>query len=360
MAPKRGLGKGLDALFNAAEIPGGIEDSGPAGAEGGADKAPVREIIYTGEASIPLDKLRANPDQPRKNFDETELRELADSIREHGVIQPVLAEDAGDGTYTIIAGERRCRAARMAGLGEVPVLIRDYSAEKRMIVSLIENVQRSDLNPIEEAAAYQKLITLTGLSQDEVAARVGKSRSAVANALRLLKLPEDIRGSLEMGEISPGHARAILAVTDQTKQAFLFEEILASGVSVREAERRAAELNGAAEAAAGRNAAEAGILPPAAGGPGTETPGAKGGAEAPGAKGGAEAPGEGETGRGAGGGTGKRAGRAPELDAMEEKFITTLGTKVVIEGDLNRGRIHIDYYSMEDLERLYEILGKQE
>jgi ParB family chromosome partitioning protein len=327
------LGKGLDALFNAAEIAG--DGSGPEGSAGeraaaggtGADSVRIRETIYTGEAKIPLDKLKANPDQPRKVFDETELRELADSIREHGVIQPVLVEDAGDGTYTIIAGERRCRAARLAGLGEVPALIRDYSAEKRLIISLIENIQRSDLNPVEEAAAYQKLITLTGLSQDEAAARVGKSRSAVANALRLLKLPEDIRGSLEAGEISPGHARAILAVTDRRKQTLFFEEILASGLSVREAEKRAAKLNA----------------------PGGGAPAGNGAAGA-----------AGSVPAGTDGGTGRKTRRAPELGAMEEKFITTLGTKVIIEGDLNRGRIHIDYYSMEDLERLYEILGRDE
>jgi ParB family chromosome partitioning protein len=349
VAPKRGLGKGLDALFNAA----GGDNGGPgpegntaepaAGGGTGAEGLRTRETVYGGETKIPLDKLRANPDQPRKDFDETELRELADSIREHGIIQPVLVEDAGDGAYTIIAGERRCRAARLAGLAGVPALIRDYSAEKRMIVSLIENVQRSDLNPMEEAAAYQKLIALTGLSQDGAAARVGKSRSAVANALRLLKLPEDIRGSLEMGEISPGHARAILAVTDQAKRPLLFEEILASDLSVREAEKRAAELNGAA----GKTAPEGGKAA-ARGAAGTATPEE-------------EAAGDGvlPAGTGGGGGAGKKAGRAPELGAMEEKFITTLGTRVVIEGDLNRGRIHIDYYSMEDLERLYEILGRQ-
>jgi ParB family chromosome partitioning protein len=349
VAPKRGLGKGLDALFNAVGTGNDNGDPGPegnavesaAGGGIGANGLRAREIIYTGEAQIPLDKLKVNPDQPRKVFNETELRELADSIREHGIIQPVLAEDAGDGTYTLIAGERRCRAARLAGLDEVPVLIRDYSAEKRMIVSLIENVQRSDLNPIEEAAAYQKLISLTGLSQDEVAARVGKSRSAVANALRLLKLPENVRESLEKGEISSGHARAILAVTARTKQPLLLEEILASGLSVREAEKRAAELNGCAGTA---NAAGKTL-------PEDRTAAGKRG-HAPGAEGGG--------GNNAGGRTGERSGRAPELDAMEEKFITTLGTKVVIEGDLNRGRIHIDYYSMEDLERLYEILGRHE
>jgi ParB family chromosome partitioning protein len=261
-----------------------------------------------------LDKLRANPDQPRQYFDGEALKELADSIREHGIIQPVIAEDAGDGTYTIVAGERRIRAARMAGLTEAPVIIRDYPGAKRMEVSLIENVQRADLNPIEEASAYKKLMELTGLSQEEVAGRVGKNRSTVANTLRLLKLPDPMREALEQGTLSPGHARAILQAAGAARQEALFREILSRGFSVREAEKRAADLNAGGEKGGGKKE------------PAPET---------------------------------KTAPRAPEIGAMEEKFIGVLGTKVVIEGDLNRGRIYIEYYSMEDLERLYEILGKE-
>jgi ParB family chromosome partitioning protein len=190
------------------------------------------------------------------------------------------------------------------------VILRDYSDEKRMEVSLIENVQRADLNPIEEAAAYKKLMELTGLSQDEIAAKVGKNRSTVANALRLLKLPPEVRASLEAGDLSPGHARAILAVTGANRQLLLFKAILAGGLSVREAEKRAAALNAPERDAPGTEAAKP-----------------------------------------------RPAGRLPELGAMEEKFIGRLGTKVVIEGNLNKGHVHIDYYSMEDLERLYEILG---
>jgi ParB family chromosome partitioning protein len=256
---------------------------------------------------ISPDLLRPNPDQPRKSFDPGELEELAASIREHGIIAPIIVEEAGDGAYTIIAGERRTRAARLAGLAEVPVILRDYSSEKRMEVSLIENVQRADLNPIEEAAAYKKLMELTGLSQDEVSAKVGKKRSTVANALRLLRLPAEIRAGLESGAITSGHARAILAVNEEKNQLLLHKAIVAGGLSVRDAEKRAATLN--VPAPSGPAAPKA---PPR---------------------------------------------RAPELNAMEEKFISRLGTRVFIEGDLNKGRIHIDYYSMEDLERLYEILG---
>jgi ParB family chromosome partitioning protein len=258
-------------------------------------------------AQMSVDKLVPNPGQPRKNFDETELKELADSIKTYGIIQPIIAADAGDGSYIIIAGERRTRAARLAGLDTVPVIIRDYTDQKRLEVSLIENIQRSDLNPIEEAAAYKNLMDFSGLSQDELALRVSKNRSTVANALRLLKLPVEIQKSIEEGKVSSGHARALLSVTDTKAREKLFREILAGDISVREAEKRASSST--------------------------------------------EKKGTDKTTKGA------AKKRPPEVDAMAEKFINKLGTKVVIEGDLNKGRIHIDYYSMEDLERLYEILG---
>ena len=212
-------------------------------------------------------------------------------------------EDAGDGTWIIVAGERRWRAAHLAGLTEVPVLIRNYSDEKRQEVSLIENVQRTDLTPMEEAAAYKGLMDLTGLSQDAVAAKVGKNRSTVANALRLLKLPAAARDALERGELTPGHGRAILAVNNAAARERLLAEILEKGLSVREAEKRAAALNSAE------------IAKPAA------------------------------------------PKRDPELSAMEDRFRERLGTKVAIHGDLKKGSISIEYYSMEDLERLLEILG---
>jgi len=260
-------------------------------------------------AQVSVDILVPNPGQPRKNFDETELQELADSIKTYGIIQPIIAANAGDGTYIIIAGERRTRAARLAGLETVPVIIRDYTDQKRLEISLIENIQRTDLNPIEEAAAYKNLMDFSGLSQDELAVRMGKNRSTVANALRLLKLPVEIQKSIEEGKISPGHARALLSVTNVKAREKLYREILAEEVSVREAEKRASVLNtdGGKDKTKTKNA--------------------------------------------------KEKNRPPEVEAMVEKFIERLGTKVVIEGDLNKGRIHIDYYSMEDLERLYEILG---
>jgi len=312
MTRRSGLGKGLDALLDNLE-----EDAERIAAERAQSPAPSLSTNALSKnktqdvVQLPVDKLVPNPGQPRKNFDETELKELADSIKTYGIIQPVIAANAGDGSYIIIAGERRTRAARLAGLETVPVIIRDYTDQKRLEISLIENIQRSDLNPIEEAAAYKNLMDFSKLSQDELAARVGKNRSTVANALRLLKLPVEIQKSIEEGKVSSGHARALLSVTEAKARDKLYRDILTGGLSVREAEKRA----------------------------GSGTPGAgKGGKK--------------KTAAGA-----KSGARPPEVDAMEEKFITHLGTKVVIEGDLNKGKIHIEYYSMEDLERIYEILG---
>jgi ParB family chromosome partitioning protein len=256
----------------------------------------------SGEILLPLTKLRAHPQQPRKHFDPAGLQELANSIREQGIIQPLIVEDGGDGTYVIVAGERRSRAAALAGLTHVPALIRSYTDEQRMEVSLIENIQRTDLNPLEEAQAYKQLIDLTGLSQDEVAAKVGKNRSTVANALRLLKLPPAMQESLACGELTSGHARALLSVGDPRGQAALFQRIIASGLSVREAERLAAA----------------------------------GSREKPPAK--------------------PLAARDPALTDLEARCIEYLGTKVSIDGDLQRGVIRIEYYSMEDLDRLHGLL----
>jgi len=290
VAAKFGLGKGLDALLAGTE----------------ADETRPES---SGELRLSLDSLKANPNQPRRIFDEEALQELAASIREHGIIQPIIVEDSGTGTYIIVAGERRSRAARIAGLKEVPVVIRNYSDERRLEVALIENVQREDLNPIEEASAYKRLMEITNLSQEDVAARVGKNRSTVANALRLLKLPEDMQGALSAGQLTSGHARAILSVVNPADQRILFGRILAESVSVREAEKYAAELNGGIRAAS------------------TKTK--------------EEAPKE----------------KSPELQSIEQKFIDALGTKVSISGGLKRGSIRIDYYSMDDLDRVYSILA---
>jgi len=310
MARRIGLGKGIDALLD-------NNDDNESYAAPVDDQAISSPVTVSGNKAqdivqLPVSKLVPNPGQPRKNFDETELQELADSIKTYGIIQPIIAADTGDGAYIIIAGERRTRAAKLAGLDTVPVIIRNYTDQKRLEISLIENIQRSDLNPIEEAAAFKNLMDFSNLSQDELAVRVGKNRSTVANALRLLKLPIEIQKSIEEGKVSSGHARALLSVIDTKLRDKLYREILTNEVSVREAEKRAAATN-------------------------------------------TEKQDKSKTTKSAD--SGKASKRPPEVDAMQEKFIGKLGTKVVIEGDMNKGKIHIDYYSMEDLERLYEILG---
>ena len=295
---RHGLGRGLDAL---------LENPEPLAAEqasGNPAEPPDGSAVIMVDPAL----LQPNPRQPRKEFDGESLQDLAASIREHGIIQPVIAEEAGDGRYFLIAGERRTRAARLAGLKEIPVLVRKFSDERKLEVALIENIQREDLNPVDEAEAYHALMLLENLSQEEAAARVGKSRPAVANALRLLKLPADMREALKNGKITPGHARALLSVVNPADQQILFGRILGSGLSVRESEAWAAELNGGGRAA-----------PP----------------------------------------SGKKKKTAPpaadaDLLAVQEKLIECLGTKVAIKGSADRGVLEISYFSAGDLDRLYE------
>ena len=216
---KFGLGKGLGALipehqqyFDSSRNP--------------ADAGGIVSII-------PLSRIKPNPDQPRKTFPEASIDELADSIRRHGLLQPILAEPSGTDEYIIVAGERRFRAAGRAGLTEIPVIIRSVTAEKRLQLSLIENIQREDLNPMEEAQAYHDLMEVTGYTQEQVAEVVGKSRSHVANTLRLLALPEGVRTHLIEGRLSAGHARAIATSPEADK---LADKIVEWGLSVRQAE----------------------------------------------------------------------------------------------------------------------------
>lgn len=294
MAKQLGLGKGLGALIPEPDIAQVLGESAE-----GAD----------GVKNLPIDRLRPNPDQPRRTFDEASLAELANSLKTHGVIQPILAEQSGDGSYVIVAGERRYRAARMAGLEEVPVIVRSFDPQKRLEIALIENVQREDLNPVEEAEAYRSLMSLGGRSQEDVADAVGKSRSAVANALRLLKLPEPMLAALREGSLSAGHARAVLSVIDPGRRDLLFARVVAEGISVREAEAAASELNS----------------PPTRASAASKKP---------------ERP------------------KEPELLAVEERLIEALGTKVSIKGDARKGTIAIEYYTLEDLERILDVLSR--
>ena len=215
MASNKGLGRGLGALL------------------GDFMEEPQEQSAYR---LLPIYKVEPNPDQPRQDFDEEELQALADSIGIHGVIQPLTVREMPSGYFQIIAGERRWRAARIAGLSEVPVVVIEADDKKAMELALIENLQRQDLNPVEEALGYQCLMSDHGLTQEEAASRVGKSRPAVANALRLLSLQEDVLEMLRRGEITAGHARAVLSLKDGKKQLSAAKKIAALGLSVRQAE----------------------------------------------------------------------------------------------------------------------------
>ena len=216
MASPKGLGKGLGALL------------GDFSEDVVSEKSPYQQL--------PIYKVEPNPDQPRKDFDEVELQALADSIAVHGVVQPLTVRQLDSGYYQIIAGERRWRAARLANLSEIPVVIIDADDKKTMELALIENLQRQDLNPVEEALGYQSLIEEYGLTQEETAAQVGKSRPAVANALRLLGLCPEVLERLRKGELTAGHARAVLTLKTGKKQIEAAQKIWALGLSVRQAE----------------------------------------------------------------------------------------------------------------------------
>lgn len=319
-----GLGKGLEALLPMA-----------------AEKLPD-SVSAGGPAIISLEKIIANPNQPRKMFEPVALDELAATIKKNGVLQPVIVEEVEPDTYMIVAGERRMRAARLAGLNEIPAIIRKFTPEESFLASILENLQREDLNPIEEAAAFKQLMDISGLNQDGVAARVGKSRAAVANAIRLLKLPPAIQEALKTGAITPGHARALLSIEDTVSRIALFQEIIASSLSVRDTERRAASFNhgksvdavpAAGEESSGNSAFDEEAAVEMVPLPETH-PELESGAQ----------------------NKNRPAFRDPELIALEEKFITALGTKVRIEGSMENGVIKIDYYTVDDLQRLYDIV----
>lgn len=288
---KRGLGKGIDALLQ------GFEGDRPEGASAGT-------------RLLPLEKLKPNPHQPRKSFSEEALRELADSIKARGVLQPILVEEADGGNYLVIAGERRLRAAGIAGLSEVPVIVRSFSEEEKLEIALIENIQREDLNPVEEALAYRSLMDASHASQDEIAGRLGKNRSTIANSVRLLKLPEEVQAALVRGELTAGHARALLSLEKEIDLLPLFRRIVRDGLSVRECETEARGLNEG----------------PVVAGPGQKRRTEKG-------------------------------KKSVELREIEDRLLTRLGTKVVVNGSDRKGKIEISYFSTEDLERLVDLLG---
>ena len=222
MASNKGLGKGLGALL------------------GDFSEEALEQSAYR---ELPIYKVEPNPDQPRREFDEVELQSLADSITVHGVIQPLTVREMANGYYQIIAGERRWRAARMAGLSDVPVVVIEADDRKAMELALIENLQRQDLNVVEEALGYQSLIQEYGLTQEEAAERVGKSRPTVTNTLRLLTLPAEVLEKLKQGQLTPGHARAILSLKSEKKQQEAAQKIVALALSVRQAETLCKNMN---------------------------------------------------------------------------------------------------------------------
>ena len=251
--------------------------------------------------------LKPNPRQPRTYFDDEKLAELTESVRNEGILSPVIIEDANDGTFFIIAGERRTRAAKAAGLKKIPVQLRKYSEQRKLEVALIENIQRTDLNALEEAQAYYDLMELGNLTQDQVAERVGKNRSTVANCLRLLKLPEDIQKALVTDSISSGHARAILSLENDSDKRILFGKIIGQGLSVRQSENIAKEMKSGISSVAKTD------LKP-------------------------------------------EPKKNPNLAALEQKLIERLGTKVQLKGGFSKGTISINYFSSEDLDRIFNLI----
>lgn len=286
---KGGLGKGLDSLI--------------------ADKVGTsnEKTDAKNEVMVNINKVEPNKEQPRKNFDEDALLELSESIKQFGVLQPLLVVDRKD-YYEIIAGERRWRAAKMAGLKKVPVIIKDLTEQEIVEISLIENIQRENLNPIEEAIAYKRLLNEFNLKQDEVAERVSKSRTAVTNSMRLLKLCDKVQQMVIDDMISTGHARALLGITDEEKQYTLAQKIFDEKISVRDTEKLVKKMQKQKNAPAKEVNSE-----------------------------------------------------KKKLDAVyqeaEEKMKTILGTKVIInQKDSMKGKIEIEYYSPDELTRIYELI----
>lgn len=284
MARKSGLGKGLDALF--------VDNS--------TDHA-------NGVVTLRISEIEPNKNQPRKDFDENALAQLADSIAEHGVLQPLLVRPMTNGGYQLVAGERRWRASKMAGLSEVPVVVQEMTDTEAMEIGLIENLQREDLNPIEEALGYRELIDSHNMTQDMVAQRVGKSRPVVANALRLLNLPDSVVKMVRSGDLSAGHARALLAIDDPEEQKLMAKKAADGLLTVRDIEKYGKKNNQPAKTAK----------------------------------------------------TGKTTSKDSFYDEMEIALKQELGKKVKITMNGNKGKLEIEFYSKEELSALANSLTRQ-
>ena len=297
----RGLGRGLDALFGDVEVtsnksPERAKKTKPAKQEPSEDDTREKDLKY-----IDINDIKPNSAQPRKNFDEDKLEELAESIEQHGLIQPIVLRAAGQG-YEIVAGERRWRAARMIGLKELPCIIKELTDEENMLLAIIENMQREDLNPIEEAEGLKQMIDTYGLTQEQVSRGVGKSRTYITNSLRLLKLPPKLRYMTADGSLSMGHARALAAVKDEKLQMALAERTVSEGLSVRQIEKLAQE----------------------SGKPGTKRK--------------------------------PRKTKSADEKRVEMELREALGTKVSLQRKGARGKIEIEFYNGEEMERLIDLL----
>jgi ParB family chromosome partitioning protein len=276
---ERGLGRGLGALIPRATV---------------------------GLREVPVDAIKPNPWQPRTHFDEQELEELAQSIREHGVLQPVLVSQQPDGTFQLITGERRWRAVQLAGMPTVPAMVKEATPQASLELALVENIQRRDLNPLEEAHAFRQLLDEHGLTQEQLGQRLGKSRVAITNTLRLLHLPEPVREALANGSITEGHARAILMANGESQRLRLLERVLADHLSVRDTEALARQMN------ASRTRAPA------------ETP------------------------------------PDPDVERLEEAFRHALGTRVHLLKGRRGGRLVIHFFSDEELQGIYETITRKD
>ncbi|MBM7112532.1 ParB/RepB/Spo0J family partition protein [Archangium primigenium] len=299
---KRALGRGLSALIPQAAPPP------PAGATVVAPPEPPPPLKGA-VLKLPIEAIHRDPLQPRRHFDEEKLRELTESIKAQGVLMPVLVRKDGDG-FKIIAGERRWRASQLAGLHELPVIVREVSEGEAFELALVENLQRSDLNPMEEAEGYHRLVEEFGLTQDQVAQRVGKERPTVANALRLLGLPDDVKNMVATAQLSAGHARALLGVPRLPEMTELAKQVAANKLSVRDTEKLVQQAKG-------------------------HKP--KDGASAPAPK-----------------------KQSPQVKALIEEVQRALGTKVrLIEKGSGKGTLEVDYFSYDDLDRILKVLRKE-
>lgn len=312
MAKKAGLGRGLDALF---------ADMAPIAESETESAAPVKKKVQKSGATsdaenedrvlyIDINDIRPNSAQPRKSFDEEKLDELASSIKTNGVIQPLIVRESTNG-YELVAGERRWRASRKAGLKKVPCIIRNFDDKQNAIVAIIENMQREDLNPIEEAMGLRSMTEKYGFTQEQVSVSLGRSRTYITNSIRLLKLPEEIQQYVSSGQMSAAHGRTIINIPDKAKQKEIAEKIIRNDLSVRATERLAEKIKDELRPERKRRKKAPEKADPA---------------------------------------------QSAEIAAVERELMTLVGTKVHIAGDDSKGKIELEYYSLDELNRIIDVL----